>query len=217
MYCQKCGSIIESGERFCSSCGAPVDSGAPNAMPVSAAPVKSGKNKLVGLIAAGVAVVAVIVILVCVFSGGGYKSVVNKFIDASCSADGKTIASLIPDEVIKVECEEVDATKSELIKYFTEQLEEALEYNIERYGDWSYSYEIIEVEDYSRKALKSLQEDYEDEFDVDVKAAKTVTVKLTIKADDDNEFSNSLDVGVIKVGRSWYIDALSGTMLWVNW
>ena len=41
-----------------------------------------------------------------------------------------------------------------------------------------------------------------------VSAAKSVEVELTVTS-DETESSNSLDVSLIKVGRSWYLDAMS--------
>lgn len=211
MFCGKCGAQNLDDATFCKECGAPLNgalTASSDAGSVRSKQASNTSNRKIGIAAVAIVAIVLVVILVSLFGGRGYKSVVNKFIDASLSADGKTMVSLIPDEVIKVGCEKEDMTKSEFIEYFTEELEDELD-DIERYyEDWSYSYEIIEVEDYSSKALKSLQEDYEDEFDVDVKAAKTVTVEVTITADEDNEFSNSLEVEVIKVGRSWYIDVL---------
>lgn len=49
-----------------------------------------------------------------------------------------------------------------------------------------------------------MKEKYED-IDVKVSAAKTVEVKVMIKA-GETENSNTLDISVIKVGRSWYLD-----------
>ncbi len=211
MFCGKCGAQNLDDATFCKECGAPLNGASTarsDAGTVRSKQASNASNRKIGIAAVAIVAIVLVIILVSLFGGRSYKSVVNKFVDASLSADGKVMVSLIPDEVIKVGCEEEDMTESEFIEYFTEELEDELD-DIERYyEDWSYSYEIVEVEDYSSKALKSLHEDYEDEFDVDVKAAKTVTVEVTIKADEDNEFSNSLDVEVIKVGRSWYIDVL---------
>lgn len=94
-------------------------------------------------------------------------------------------------------------------QYFTERLEDYLETVDDYYDNWNYSQKIAEVEDFSTKELKSLREDYEDEFDVKIKAAKTVTIDITITADDDTEVLNSFDVIVIKIGNSWYVDISS--------
>ena len=42
-------------------------------------------------------------------------------------------------------------------------------------------------------------------MDVKVSAAKTVEVEVNIHS-DETETSNSMDISLIKVGRSWYID-----------
>lgn len=215
MFCGKCGAQNLDGTAFCKECGAPLN-GSPSAgsgagsVQVNQAAGK--RNRIIGIAAVAVIAIVVVIVAVSLFGGRGYKSTVNKFIKATFAADGKTMVSLIPDEMVKVVCEEEDITKKEFIEYMTEELEDSLEYLDRYYDDWSYTYEITETEDYSSKALRSLKEEYEDEIDIKVKAAKTVTVEITITADDDTETSNSLDIVVIKVGNSWYIDVVNTSL-----
>ena len=67
-----------------------------------------------------------------------------------------------------------------------------------------YSYKMTNVEDVTGDDLNDLKSNYED-INVKVSAAKTVEVEFTLKG-DETEISNSLEVSVIKVDRSWYLD-----------
>lgn len=208
MFCGKCGAQNLDGMAFCKECGAPLN-GAGGVGVVQANQAAGKRNRIIGIAAVAVIAIVVVTIVVSLFGGRGYKSTVNEFIKATFSANGETIVSLIPDEMVKVACEEEDMTKKEFVEYLTEELENSLEYLDRYYDDWSYTYEITETEDYSSKTLRSLKGEYEDEIDIKVKAAKTVTVETTITADDDTETSNSFDIVVIKVGNSWYIDVVN--------
>ena len=53
--------------------------------------------------------------------------------------------------------------------------------------------------------LDDLKDAYED---ADVKGSAGKEVEITVIA-DETESSNSLDVSLIKVGRSWYLDVMS--------
>lgn len=70
--------------------------------------------------------------------------------------------------------------------------------------DWKLSYKMTNVEDVTGDDLNDLKSNYED-INVKVSAAKTVEVEFTLKG-DETEISNSLEVSVIKVDRSWYLD-----------
>ena len=70
--------------------------------------------------------------------------------------------------------------------------------------DWKLSYKMTNVEDVTDDDLDDLKSNYED-INVKVSAAKTVEVEFTLKG-DETEVSNSLEISVIKVDRSWYLD-----------
>lgn len=216
MFCGKCGAQNLDNASFCMECGAPLN-GAPAASPgagTTRTNQAAGKrNRMIGIAAVAVIAIVAVIAAVSLFGGRGYKRTVNKLIKAFFAADGKTIVSLIPDEVVKAVCEEEDITKKEFIEDLTEDLKDSLEYMDRYYDDWSYSYEVTETEDYSSKALRSLEEEYEYAFDADVemKAAKAITVEITMTADDDTETDN-LHIVVIKVGNSWYVDVLDSDL-----
>lgn len=214
MFCGKCGAQNLENATFCKECGAPLNSTSSISTGSDEKNVQTNqaagkKNQTIGIAAVAAAAIVAIIIVISLFGGRGYKSAARKFVDAAFTANGKALVSLFPNAVVKYACEDEDMTKKELTQYFTEGLEDYLETVDDYYDNWNYSQKIAEVEDFSTKELKSLREDYEDEFDVKIKAAKTVTIDITITADDDTEVLNSFDIIVIKIGNSWYVDISS--------
>ena len=70
------------------------------------------------------------------------------------------------------------------------------------------SYDAVDSEDVDASQLSYLQEQY-DEVDVDVSAARTVSVEFRVQVKSLGiDETNSFDVPVVKVGRSWYIDVM---------
>lgn len=205
MFCGKCGVKNADDATFCTGCGAKLNGGTPKKE-------SSGdQNRKIGMIAVAVAAVAVIALVIGLFGGRSYKATVDKFFEAQFAADAEAIFELLPEKVVSYALEEEgydDDELDEMIEEMDEDLQDELDY-IERYlGEgWTVSYEILTVEDVSGDDLDDLKDEYED-LDVKVSAAKTVEIEMTIVA-GETETSNSMDVSVIKVGRSWYLDAAS--------
>lgn len=202
MFCRSCGAQNKDDAAFCQSCGAPLSSAGAEA---SAPSVPQQAKKKPNVMVIGIAAVAVVVIVALVMLMGGQseKDVVKKLVNGINKGEAKSIVALIPDEVI----EESGMTKKKMINKMEDSLDDMRDEFDDMYDKWSISYKILDSEDYSKKELKNLNERYEDYYDVDIdiKAAKTMNVKLTAKFDGDTE-SNTVDLTVIKVGRSWYLD-----------
>lgn len=208
MFCGKCGVKNNDDAMFCTECGAKLNGGQAVKSETSITATLNDKNRKVGMIAVVAVGVIVIIAAIALFGGRSYKATVEKFVDAQFDADAKAIFELIPEEMIDYALEEEgydDDELDELIEEANENLQDQLD-DIERYlgENWEVSYEILSVEDVAGDDLDDLKDDYED-IDIKVSDAKTVEVQLTVKA-DETESSNSLDVSVIKVGRSWYLD-----------
>lgn len=222
MFCVKCGAQNEDDVKFCTVCGARLDEGTvESGMPAavgfeggaSVAVASDNKNRKIGIIAVAAAALLVIVIVaVLLFGGRGYEATVKKFINAGfVDPDAEAIFDLFPDEMLEYAFDEAGLDEDE-IDEFIEDLQEELEDTIERterlYGDdVELSYEIRSVKDVKGDDLDDLKDDYE-EVDVDVSAAKTVKVKLTFEGEEQTQ-STDMNIGLIKVGRSWYLDANS--------
>lgn len=108
-------------------------------------------------------------------------------------------------KVLDKELEETGYSKTELVEETNDSLKKQVDY-IDQYlgDDWKLSYKMTNVEDVTGDDLNDLKSNYED-INVKVSAAKTVEVEFTLKG-DETEISNSLEVSVIKVDRSWYLD-----------
>lgn len=211
MFCGKCGTQNADDARFCTGCGAKLNEGQTVKSPASAVGDANNKNRKIGMIAVAVVVVLLVVLFVGLFGGRSYKKTVDMFITATFEADAETIFELLPEKMIDYALEDEgydDDELDELIDEANEDLENQIR-QIERYygEDWKLSYEITNVEDVKDRTLRRLKNDYED-VGVKVSAAKTVEIEFTVKA-DETEISNSMEISVIKVGRSWYLDAAS--------
>lgn len=206
MFCGKCGAQNLDEAAFCSECGAPLNVTPSAENDAGSVLTKQPANKnytKIGIVAVAAGVLVLILLIMGIFGGRGYKSTVNKFVDSTFSADGKKMVSLVPKKVVKYVCEESDMTKKEFIEELTDGLEDSLDYikQSTNANPKKYTKKIIDTENISGSSLKDIKETYKDEFDIKVKAAKKVTVKVTIGGSSDSN-----DITVIKIGRSWYID-----------
>lgn len=205
MFCGKCGVRNADDAIFCTKCGTKLNGGTPKKVS------SSDQNRKIGMIVVTMTAVAAIALIIFLFGGRSYKATVDKFFEAQFAADAEALFELLPEKVVSYALEEEgydDDELDEMIEELDEELQDELDY-IERYlGEgWTVSYEIMTVEDVSGDDFDDLKDEYED-LDVKVSAAKTVEIEMTIVA-GETETSNSMDVSIIKVGRSWYLDAVS--------
>ena len=233
MYCPKCGTQNASGARFCGKCGTPVDSAdnvyeasqqvgsaagnvygasyqsgsAAGSAGYAAASRSSGSRK--GVLIAGVAAALVVVALLCcwifgVFGGGSYEKTVDKFFDSFLDADAKGIVECLPDEFMELAMEEEGTTKRELIEELQYVLDEIFEYMP---SGVKIEHKIVYTEDVRGEDLEYVKDMYS-EIGAKVTAAKIVEVELTISYMGMSE-SETLELGVVEIGGSWYIDVQS--------
>jgi len=204
MICTNCGAQNASGARFCGSCGAKMEP------EVKKTPAKTGlsgaqgflkaNRKLIGMIAA---VLAVVLLFSMVFGGRGYKKTVNKFMDSLLDMDAKGMIEMMPDKLLKTLMEEEGYTKKELIEELQDELDYGMSY-MEMIDDLKLKHKIVGAEDMSKEDLRYLKDMYS-EIGIKVSAAKVVEVELTVKAMGMTQ-SETLELMVIKIGRSWYIE-----------
>ncbi len=203
MFCRNCGTQNQDGAGFCCSCGAPLSSGGP-AGGGAAAKAKNINVKLIGIVAA-VVVVLFVAFKLLFGGGGGPEKSATKFVDSIFKGDGKAIVNMLPDKVIEEIMDEEDMTKKEMIEELNDHLEDKKDDMDDRYDKWSVKCKVLDTEDFSKRELRNLADWYEDSYDIDVKAAKTVSVKATLKADGETD-SNTMDIVMVKIGSKWYVD-----------
>lgn len=193
MLCKKCGTENPDGAKYCSKCGKALNEKS-----------TAKKNREKGIVLALCMIVAV-VLLVYTLGGRSYKKTIDTFVTSQFAVDAQSIVELLPEKVLDKELEETGYSKTELVEETNDSLKKQVDY-IDQYlgDDWKLSYKMTNVEDVTGDDLNDLKSNYED-INVKVSAAKTVEVEFTLKG-DETEISNSLEVSVIKVDRSWYLD-----------
>lgn len=193
MLCKKCGTENPDGAKYCSKCGKALNEKS-----------TAKKNREKGIVLALCVIVAV-VLLVYTLGGRSYKKTIDTFVTSQFAVDAQSIVELLPEKVLDKELEETGYSKTELVEETNDFLKKQVDY-IDQYlgDDWKLSYKMTNVEDVTGDDLNDLKSNYED-INVKVSAAKTVEVEFTLKG-DEIEISNSLEVSVIKVDRSWYLD-----------
>lgn len=193
MLCKKCGTENLDGAKYCSKCGKALNEKS-----------TAKKNREKGIVLALCVIVAV-VLLVYTLGGRSYKKTIDTFVTSQFAVDAQSIVELLPEKVLDKELEETGYSKTELVEETNDSLNKQVDY-IDQYlgDDWKLSYKMTNVEDVTGDDLNDLKSNYED-INVKVSAAKTVEVEFTLKG-DETEISNSLEVSVIKVDRSWYLD-----------
>lgn len=206
MFCSKCGHPVDDDAAVCGNCGsaveAPVASDGGIVAPKGKMLINFRDPKTIGIIAGAV---AVILLLFLMFGGQSYKSAVNNMLDGIFDGNGNKIMKALPDEVIEAMADESGMTKREMTEYLEENLGEVVEQlNYYVGDDWSVSHKITGTSSYDMSEMRYIREDYE-EIGVKIKEAKIVEVELTIKAFGMSE-TTDMEIGVIKVGGSWYVD-----------
>lgn len=193
MLCKKCGTENPDGAKYCSKCGKALNEKS-----------TAKKNREKGIVLALCVIVAV-VLLVYTLGGRSYKKTIDTFVTSQFAVDAQSIVELLPEKVLDKELEETGYSKTELVEETNDFIKKQVDY-IDQYlgDDWKLSYKMTNVEDVTGDDLNDLKSNYED-INVKVSAAKTVEVEFTLKG-DETEISNSLEVSVIKVDRSWYLD-----------
>lgn len=182
MLCKKCGTENPDGAKYCSKCGKALNEKS-----------TAKKNREKGIVLALCVIVAV-VLLVYTLGGRSYKKTIDTFVTSQFAVDAQSIVELLPEKVLDKELEETNDSLKKQVDYIDQYLGD----------DWKLSYKMTNVEDVTGDDLNDLKSNYED-INVKVSAAKTVEVEFTLKG-DETEISNSLEVSVIKVDRSWYLD-----------
>ena len=193
MLCKKCGTENPDGAKYCSKCGKALNEKS-----------TAKKNREKGIVLALCVIVAV-VLLVYTLGGRSYKKTIDTFVTSQFAVDAQSIVELLPEKVVDKALEETGYSKTELVDEANDSLKKQVDY-IDQYlgDDWKLSYKMTNVEDVTDDDLDDLKSNYED-INVKVSAAKTVEVEFTLKG-DETEVSNSLEISVIKVDRSWYLD-----------
>ena len=216
MFCGNCGANNPEGSSVCGSCGAaltPEESSAGSIMDK----VPGGNKKMVGIIAAVVAAVVVLAVVAGILFGVvipnfGPKGAAKKFVMATLNGKGggKTIVSMIPDELIEEALDNNDDfdTKKEMIQEIDDALEEIKDEGEDEYGKYKVKVEVRKVSDWNKKEINAYNDRLDDlDYNMQIKDGANVKLHVTVNGKDGKD-SSTMTVPMIKVGGKWYVDVL---------
>lgn len=210
MYCGNCGTKNDDTAAFCQACGSPLTA-APRANAGAAAMSQRQADRKKGIIAVVAAVVVIALVGWLLFGGRGYKATVEKFFEACMDGDVQGVLELIPNDVIESTMESQGFDKGDMQNFVNQaenELKGMLAIGGAIAGNMDLNIDITGEDDITGEQLKTLQTEYKDKYNVKVKEAKTVNVNVSL---DSGILSGAqdLEIPVIKVGRSWYLDVNS--------
>ena len=165
----------------------------------------------IGIMAVSAAALVVIagITALCIFLFGGtsYQKAIDNMMKATLDADAKAAYAMLPKAYQqKMLKERGYANEREAIEDIANELENTktgLDNLLGR--GWQYSYKILSVENRSSRELRELKEEYLDDYDIQIDGAMEAEVEFAIRCEQGNQ-SSTLDVPLMKIGRSWYID-----------
>lgn len=190
MFCEKCGAQLIDGASFCTKCGSPVSGGA-NSHRLRR---KLGTGALIGIIAGGIAVVAIVLVLCGVFGGAkGYRSqteLIDDYFDAVEDRDYRKLVHMLAPGLTEYAYGELGTSSDRSL--------------IEELDDWYYDYYGFEVDDWYIEEV-----DYYDHSDIQnlhqhgIKADEYVDVWVVAHFENGEEYD--IDFDLVKVNGKWYI------------
>lgn len=206
MFCGKCGAQNPDGSAFCSECGAPLTDTSAPAPSGGAAAAAVDKHKLIGIAVVGVAVLVLIIVIIALCSGRGAKSTAKSFMEAAFDGDGEDVVDLLPKGVIKDYANRMGMKEKEAKKALADSYEDQFDSISEMMESMKITVKVSGEEEYSESQLEDIKASFSS-IGVKVKDAKIMKVTLTLKHGGDKyELKSPVDVPVVKVGGSWYLD-----------
>lgn len=225
-FCKYCGKEIPEGSVCsCEEAQAETSSAAPTQTSVTnetnggsqasnpvadvISSIKNGNSNMTVLIAAGAAVLLAIIILICVLCSGGYKKPFNKVVKGFNKEDPEIILSAFFTEDMIESGDEWDGDYDDAIDDFDDAMDEMIDALEDKYGkDLKIKFDIDSKKPIKEGKLEDFEDEYDDEFDMDVEIKKGYKIKGTISIEgskDDDEIDD-IEISVIKIkGEGWVI------------
>ena len=206
MFCANCGTENADGALFCAGCGTSLTGGGSATSKVE----KKSYRGLIRAIAAIALVTALAVAAYLLLGGLSYKLVAKKYMKYDIAGDAAKVYKLFPKKVVDdlketVEIEDADEWK-DWVEDISEGREDAFKAKEDELGGkLKVSYEISDTRDLKGDELEIIQDQYEELYDLDVKAAKVVEFDVELKGRDDKE-EFTVEVTLIQVGLFWYVE-----------
>lgn len=229
-FCGNCGAPLDPGARACGRCGAfveapPASDMQPDLSPKPVQPKKQSNQKTLQIVLLAVLAVVVIAVLVSVIRYNSPGAVAARYFKATISDsaraarmtayDAKALALYWydgdEDDFFETQSLWLDEDISSWRSYYKATDASAKEYLTDEYGKYKITVEVKKVKAISAKKLRSDYEYAIDEleeqagFNADkLKSAKCVTLRVTIKGEDDTERS-TCDIILVRSGLSWKV------------
>lgn len=215
-FCTNCGNELK-GEKFCTKCGAKNENvvNQPIAEFSNIGSTKGNKRSfnIKNLIIIPVLLVIAIAIYFVFGSGRTCEDVASAVVDAEFGCTSREVvakyADVLPENYFNYIVDEgKDWLWDDADGWIDFQYEENYSDNIDEYiskfgEDYKYSFKIVNEVDYDDEELADYADDCED-YDIVPDAAKDVTIKVRVTGNDTgNDYS--IEVTMIKIGRSWYL------------
>lgn len=192
-FCSKCNSPMNDGDIKCGYCGA-VANEAPAQAPAKkkqkvdlAKLMKDPKAKKFAPVAIVAAALVVVLLVVAIASGVGYKGVAKKYMKAMVKGDADKYVNVISGKFFDEDFDEEDM--ADYKENFVDSNKDGYDELEEEYGsNVKVKYNIISTYDVRNEdALENIEERLQDEeikYGKEVKA-KVVVFLVTVKGEDD--------------------------------
>ena len=211
MFCGQCGTPNIDSARFCLSCGAqlqpsqPDPAPAPAEAPQSPAPAKRSHKKLViWLIVLSLVIAAGATGACLALRKNTPRKVVLAAMDAVYAADADVLFDLLPAEILEEQFGGRNGQKAAK-RQLQESLDELVKSINNTVEEFELEYDVIHVQKLPDAAFQLLQEEYEDEYNCQIDAAKEVTIKQSITYEDAYQVQTMV-YNVVKIDGKWYLD-----------
>lgn len=209
MFCGQCGKKNADNASFCAGCGAKLKTVPATTRNVKTVPAKTEIPKIEKSKNKGswkVVVVLLLLVIVGVFTvkslfGRSYKKAIAQYMEGSVQGDAELLLELVPEEAIRYCMDVVGYTDyGQMVDYIVDSFSGIAGV----VDEWDISYEITDTVDAEGIELKVIEENYK-KIDVKIKDAKKVELDITAN-NEDIERNTELDVYLVKIGSSWYLD-----------
>ena len=163
------------------------------------------------LIAGGALVLALVLVVVLVFSANNPKSVAQKAVGACVDDfDADAILDLVHEDVVSIIANEEDMTVNQLRRECQEQFDKNKQRIEKAYDDYSVNWEVVDVRDASFSDLEDIQEKYLDYsynlLVTDMKLAKVYVERTYVDDGDYDRDSDIEEFALVKIDGNWYVD-----------
>lgn len=198
-FCTNCGKEL-NGAAFCTNCGAKAET-APAGVTTGGVGDKLSENRGPIIIAlAGVA--AIVLVLIIISLGGGYKGTLKAYMEAHKKGDGRKIVKMMPEKLVKKQ-KEYD---SDFVDNVDDSLDSELDDVKDKEGNVKkMTYKITDDTKLDKDEVKDLKKKWKDrDVSMDIKAARELEVEVTMPVDGDKE-TESFEFTLVKIKGKWYV------------